>query len=68
MTLPDYFTYLGWTTVDLARYAGINQATARKAYYGQTVTARVARQIATAISTALGRQVNVGDIIGLNFS
>jgi hypothetical protein len=66
-TLPDYMTILGWGITELARQARIDYKTARRAYYGETIRGRAARDIAQAITYALGEQVNVGDIEGLHY-
>ena len=66
MTLSQHCRNLGWDAAELARRAGINARTARKALDGDPVTARVARAIAQALTEALGRIVTVGNIDGLN--
>ncbi len=65
MSLTDYCRTLGWSATDLARYAGINEKTARKALAGETVSHRVAQDIAKAISYYYGTRVQVGEIEGL---
>lgn len=66
MTLENHCRNLGWDAAELARRAGINARTARKALDGDPVAARVARAIAQALTEALGRIVTVGSIDGLN--
>lgn len=66
MTLEHHCRNLGWDAAELARRAGINARTARKALEGEAISARVARDIAAALSAALGRTITVGSIDGLN--
>ncbi len=65
MDLREYCKQLGWDATELSRQAGINTKTARRAMLGEVVSSRVAREIAKALSTALGRTINVGDLEGL---
>jgi len=58
---------LGWDMAELQRQANINYRTARRALDGEEVTARVARDIARALSEALGTTVHPGAIRGLKF-
>lgn len=67
-TLYEWMEYLGWSQQDLAREAGINPATAGKAVNGESVSPRVAREIAAAISRASGTSVHPGDLKGLVIS
>ncbi len=68
MTLSDYCKHLGWSAADLARNAAINEKTARKALNGESVSHKVAQDIAKAISYYMGTRVQVGEIEGLNVS
>ncbi len=68
MTLQEYCDQLGWPVAELARRAGIDWRTADRAVKGEPISARAARDIAQALSAATGHRVNVGDIVGLNFS
>ncbi len=68
MTLEAYCEYLGWTTAELARNSGIAWRTADNAVRGMSISKRVARQIATALTRAMGQTVHPGDIVGLKFS
>jgi hypothetical protein len=68
MSLNDLCKQLGWNAAELARQAGIDWRTASKALAGENISARAARDIAEALSAALGKRLNVGDIVGLNFS
>jgi hypothetical protein len=65
MDLQGYCKQLGWDAAELSRQAGINPKTARRAMFGEVISSRVAREIAKALSAALGRTINVGDIDGL---
>ena len=65
MDLREYCRQLGWDAAELSRQAGINPKTARRAMLGEVISSRVAREIAKALSAALGRTINVGDIEGL---
>jgi transcriptional regulator with XRE-family HTH domain len=67
MTLQQYLNQLGWTIADLSREARINYGTAAKAVNGERVAARIAREIAEALSRELGRTIRPGDIEGLKF-
>ena len=66
MKLTDWMKRLGWTTTDLSREARINPRSAKKAVDGEPISARVARDIAEAISRASGEKQTVGEIDGLN--
>jgi tetrahydromethanopterin S-methyltransferase subunit E len=68
MTLKEYCDRLGWPIAELARQARIDWRTANKAISGEPISARAAREIARALSEALGRRIDVGDIEGLNLS
>jgi len=66
MTLTDYRNELGWSQAELARHAGISNPTAGKAERGEPINGKTANLICRAISKALGRQVTIRDIEGLN--
>ncbi|GAC1467482.1 MAG: hypothetical protein PVS3B3_27010 [Ktedonobacteraceae bacterium] len=66
MTLTDYREKLVWSVPELARKASIDDQTLRKAEEGGRITARVARQIAQALSEGYNRTIQVSDIEGLN--
>ena len=68
MTLDDYCKQLGWDTTELSRQARISYNTAKKALDGGSIQPGVARAIAQALREALGQNINVGDIKGLNVS
>jgi plasmid maintenance system antidote protein VapI len=64
-TLEEYLRELGWSTTYLARMAGINYRSAKRAVDGEEIFARTARDIALALSEATGQQIKVNDIRGL---
>ena len=66
MTLKDYMRYLGWSTNDLARNAGINSRTAARAIRGEAMRPWIAQEIAEALTKALDTKVLPGDIEGLD--
>lgn len=67
MTLEQYRRSFGWSVSALARAAGIDNNTARKALAGrEKISPATAQSIAQAISHASGRTVLVTDIEGLN--
>ncbi len=66
MRLTDWMKQLGWTITDLSREAKINPRSAKKAVDGEPVSARVARDIAEAVSRASGEKLTVGEIEELN--
>lgn len=65
MTLLEYLQHLGWNLSDLCRHADIEMHTARRAVREGIVSARTARKIAEAFSTAMGQDIKPGDIQGL---
>ena len=68
MSLKEYCDQLGWPVAELARQAGIDWRTADKALKGEGISARAARDIAEALSGAIGKQINVGEIQGLKIA
>lgn len=66
MTLTEYREKLTWSIPELARKANIDDQTLRKAEQGGRISARVARQIAEALSEGHGQTITVQDIEGLN--
>jgi len=67
MTLEEYRRMYGWSVSALAREAGLDNNTARKALAGKAkITPTTAQSIARAISRAAGRTILVTDIEGLN--
>lgn len=65
MTLTELRESVPMSIPELARAAKVDDQTIRNAESGQRVTARVARQIAEALSDTLGRHIEVRDIDGL---
>lgn len=66
MTLIEYREQLVWSVSELARKAGVDDQTVRKAENGGRITTRVARQLAAALSEGFGRTIKVQDIEGLD--
>jgi len=62
MKLGEYTRSLGWSISELARQASMDFNTARKALEGQSISARSANKIASALSKALGERILVTDI------
>lgn len=65
-TLDDYRNQIPWTRTDLARHSGLDYGTVLKAEGGQVIMLRTAVVLAETLSKALGRDVAVLDIEGLN--
>jgi predicted transcriptional regulator len=65
MTLTELRESVPMSIPELAREAHCDDQTIRNAESGQRVTARIARNIASALSEALGRSIQVRDIDGL---
>jgi transcriptional regulator with XRE-family HTH domain len=66
MTLREYRESLGWSQAELARRAGLDVQSARRAEDGEQIQGRTANAIAQALSAALGRTIQIRDIDGLN--
>ena len=64
-TLDEFMSELGWNTTELARQAGIDYRTAKKAVDGDAISHRAARDIASAIARATDENITVGSIRGL---
>ena len=65
-TLKEYRFEAGLSLSELARRAGIDVGTVRRAEQGDPVQELNAYKIAQALGQALGRRVEVQDIEGLN--
>lgn len=65
-TILDYRRELAWSQRELSRRARLDPNTVRKAENGEPVSSQSALAIAEALSEALGRQLQVRDIEGLN--
>lgn len=66
MTLTEYRESIPMSVPELARRANVDAQTIRNAESGQRISARVARNIAEALSEALGRTINYREIDGLD--
>ncbi len=66
MTIEDYRIELGWSMAELARRAGIDVSTLRRAIEGQQIYKHTAGAIASALSQGLGRKITYQDLDGLN--
>ena len=66
MTIEDYRIQLGWSLAELARRAGIDVSTLRRAMEGQQIYKHTAGAIATALSAGLGYKISYSDLDGLN--
>ena len=65
MTLEDYRKECGWSLLEMARQAGIDFNTLKRAMNGERVSPRTAKALAEAISRDLGRNIRFQDIDGL---
>lgn len=68
MTLEQYRIQCLWSQAELARKAGIDVNTARKALTGGSISPNTANKLAAAISRELGQTIKPQDIEGLNIS
>ena len=66
MTLREFREILKWSIPELARRAGLDVQTARRAEDGEPIQGRTAQSIAEAWSRGMGRDIQVKDIDGLN--
>ncbi len=66
MTLREFREILKWSIPELARRAGLDVQTARRAEDGEPIQGRTAQSIAEALSRGMGRDIQVKDIDGLN--
>ena len=66
MTLTELRESVPMSIPELAREARVDDQTVRNAENGQRISARVARSLAEALSTSLGRTIQVRDIDGLS--
>lgn len=66
MKLEEYRALLSWSQAELARQAGLNNATIGKAENGESISPRTAQAICRALSNALQRQILARDIENLN--
>ncbi len=68
MTLEDYRVKLGWSKAKLAREANIDVGTLSDAIAGKRIYKATAGKIANALSQALGIEISIKDIEGLNLA
>lgn len=66
MTLEEYRRECGWSQSELARQAGLDFNTLKRAMNGESITGRTATALAEALSRGTGRKVRWQDIDGLN--
>jgi DNA-binding XRE family transcriptional regulator len=66
LTLREYRINLGWTVNRLAQEAGITRQAAANAEAGQPIRPDTAKSLADAIGRAMGQDIKVLDIKGLN--
>ena len=68
MTIEDYRVKLGWSKAKLAREAGIDPGTLGDAIAGKRIYKATAGKIANALSKALGDEITINVIQGLNLA
>lgn len=66
MTLDQYRVECGWSQAQMARMAGLDVQTAKRALVGEPITANTAVKLAKAISKELGQNIRYTQIDGLN--
>ena len=66
MTLEEYRKECGWSQNEMARQAGIDANTLRRALTGKSISVKTARALAAAISRELSQTVRFQDIEQLN--
>ena len=65
MTIDEYRIKLGWPLAELARRAGIDVNTLRRAMGGQPIFKHTAGAIASALSQGLGYEITYKDLQGI---
>lgn len=65
MTLDEYRKQCGWSISELARQAGIDFNTTKRALKGESISGRTATALAKALSRELGQTIHYQDIEGL---
>jgi DNA-binding XRE family transcriptional regulator len=68
MTIEEYRIQLAWPAAKLAREARISPQTLARMESGQPVQLYSAAAVAKALSEALGRQVTIKDLDGVNIA
>ena len=66
MTIEEYRIQLGWSLAELARRAGIDVSTLKRAIDGQQIYKHTAGAIASALSQGLGQKITYQDLDGIN--
>lgn len=68
MTIEDYRVKLGWSKARLAREADIDPGTLADAIAGRRIFKATAGKIANALTKALGTEITLNDMEGLNLA
>lgn len=68
MTIEEYRIQLAWPAAKLAREAHISPQTLARMEDGQPVQLYSVAAVAKALSEALGRQVTINDLDGVNIA
>ncbi len=66
LTLRTYRTNLGWSLTRLAKEAKLARGAVKNAEDGSMIRAETAKNIADALTRAIGKEISVSDIEGLN--
>lgn len=66
MTLEEYRIQCGWSINEMARKAGMDYTTLKKALTGERISANTANKLARAISKELNITLRANQIEGLN--
>lgn len=66
MTLEEYRQQFAWSVSEMARKAGLDHGTMKRALDGENVSAKTARALANMLSRETGQTVLWNDIQGLN--
>jgi len=65
MTLEEYRVQLGLSISEMARKAGLDYGTMKRALEGGSVSAKTARALSQMLSSETGQNVRIPDIQGL---
>lgn len=68
MTIEEYRILLAWSAAKLAREARISAQTLARMEEGQPVQLYSVAAVAKALSEALGRQISINDLDGVNIA
>jgi transcriptional regulator with XRE-family HTH domain len=66
MTLEEYRIECGWSLNEMARKAGVDFNTLKRALDGERISPNTANKLAKAISKELGQNIRAHQINGLN--